>query len=44
MVRVDVSPSASFTVKHTVPIGRWTTAAGLTEELSDAGAELIVEQ
>ena len=29
-------------MKHAVPIGRWSTAAGLTEELADVGAELIV--
>ena len=29
-------------LKRAVPIGRWTTAASLTEELADVGADLIV--
>ncbi|HLG90506.1 MAG TPA: methionyl-tRNA formyltransferase [Alphaproteobacteria bacterium] len=30
-------------VKRAVPIGRWTTAASLTDELADLGAQMIVE-
>jgi methionyl-tRNA formyltransferase len=30
-------------LKRTVPIGRWTNTATLTQEMSDLGAELIVE-
>jgi methionyl-tRNA formyltransferase len=30
-------------LKRSVPIGRWTTASSLTEQLADLGAEMIVE-
>jgi methionyl-tRNA formyltransferase len=30
-------------LKRAVPIGRWTTASSLTEELAELGAEMIVE-
>ncbi len=30
-------------LKRSVPIGRWTTAAGLTDQLAELGGEMIVE-
>jgi methionyl-tRNA formyltransferase len=39
-VGLDTGP---MLLKGTVPIGRWTTATSLTEELADLGARLVVE-
>jgi methionyl-tRNA formyltransferase len=44
IMRMDIGlDTGPMLLKRAVPIGRWTTAAALTAELADVGAELIVE-
>jgi methionyl-tRNA formyltransferase len=44
IMRMDAGlDTGPMLLKGTVPIGRWTTAAGLTDQLADLGAELVVE-
>jgi methionyl-tRNA formyltransferase len=44
IMRMDVGlDTGPMLLKANVPIGRWTTSASLTEELSDLGAKLVVE-
>jgi methionyl-tRNA formyltransferase len=44
IMRMDVGlDTGPMLLKGTIPIGRWTTTASLTEELADMGARLVVE-
>jgi methionyl-tRNA formyltransferase len=44
IMRMDVGlDTGPMLLKGTVPIGRWTTSVGLTDELADLGAGLVVE-
>src|SRR5271169_6585973 len=44
IMRMDVGlDTGPMLLKGAVPIGRWTTATGLTDQLADLGAELIVK-
>jgi methionyl-tRNA formyltransferase len=44
IMRMDVGlDTGPMLLKRAVPIGRWTTATALTDELADVGAELVVE-